>query len=55
MPTSKFFFIIVIRYRRSESGYDVMVSVVDPDSLNPDPALQVNPDQDTDPVLDPGF
>jgi hypothetical protein len=40
-------------------------SVVDPDSLNPDldtypdPAFQVNPDTDTepvsDPVLDPGF
>jgi hypothetical protein len=33
-------------------------SVVDPDSMNPDPAFQVNTDPDTDPhmypVKDPG-
>ncbi len=35
----------------------VQISVGDPDSLNPDPAFQVNPDPDTDPVLglDPGI
>ncbi len=31
------------------------INVVDLESLNPDPAFQVNPDQDMDPVPDPGF